>query len=492
MVVKMKKRVCGLIDKINSLSLPVKASLAFMMCSFLQRGISTLTTPIFTRLLSTEQYGYYNIFNSWLEIIGVFTTLKLAGSVFTQALVKFNDKRDDITSSTAGLGTFTSIIVLVLYLLFKNQINQLLGIDTFMMLCIIAASWASLIFELWASRERVDYKYKSLVVLTIFTSIAKPVSGIIAILCTSQYKAEARILSLVLVELISYIGIFVLFFKKSKKIYDKELWKYSLSLNIPLIPHYLTRTILNQCDKIMIKSMIGYASVGIYGLAHNLAWMITLVTTSVLNTLNPWLFQKIKSKEFDSINKVTVPVLAMVAITCLLLICVAPEVVSIFAPDSYYEAIWVIPPLVISVYFLFMYSLFAAFEFYYEKSFFLMIASTIGGILNIILNYFLIKSFGYISAAYTTLFCYMFYAVAHYICMKMIIKKNLNNIIIYDVKYIVFITLLLFVISFGMMMIYKNIILRYIIVFISFIILYYKRKFIVDLIKQLKKKNKKS
>ena len=63
-------------------------------------------------------------------------------------------------------------------------------------------------------------------------------------------------------------------------------------------------------------------------------------------------------------------------------------------PKDYYEAIWLIPPLVASVFFMFIYNIFAVFEYYYEKSSFLMIASTVGGVLNIILNYFFIKKFG--------------------------------------------------------------------------------------------------
>ncbi len=482
---KLKLQLKKIKFKIDNLSLPVKASLAFMLCSFLQRGISTLTTPIFTRLLTTEQYGYYNIFNSWLEIISVFTTLKLAGSVFTQALVKFDKKKDELTSSTAGLGTLLTLISIGIYLIFQKQINKFFGMSTLIMLCIFVASWATLIFELWAARQRVEYKYKDLVALTIFTSIAKPVLGIVAIICTPYHKAEARIISLVLVELVSYIGLFILFFKKNKNLYNKELWKYSLSLNIPLIPHYLTRTILNQSDKIMIQWMIGFASVGIYGLAHNLAWMMTLVTTAILNTLNPWLFQKIKSKKFKDIGNITIPILVSIAILCFILICIAPELVEIFAPKSYYEAIWVIPPLVISVYFLFMYSLFSAFEFYYEKSGFLMIASTIGGILNIILNYIFIRKYGYIAAAYTTLFCYMFYAVAHYCCMKVIIKTNLNNVKVYKTKYILLITILLFIISFMMMSIYEYKIMRYIILLFITSIIIIKRRFFTNLMKKI-------
>ena len=103
-------------ERFKGLSTPVKASLAFMICSFMQRGISTLTTPIFTRLLNTEQYGYYTIFTSWLEIVSVFTTLKLAGSVFTQALVKFDDERDVLTASTASLGTTITCLITLIYL----------------------------------------------------------------------------------------------------------------------------------------------------------------------------------------------------------------------------------------------------------------------------------------------------------------------------------------------------------------------------------------
>lgn len=488
----LKHQIKNWKSKIDNLSVPVKASLAFMLCSFLQRGISTITTPIFTRLLSTEEYGYYNIFNSWLEIIGVFTTLKLAGSVFTQALVKYEEKRNELTSSTAGLGTALSIIIYIIYFIYRNSINKLLGMNTLIMSCIFIASWATLIFELWAARERVEYKYKALVTLTIITSIAKPVLGIIAILLSQKHKAEARIVSLVVVELLSYIGIFITFLKKSKKLYDKKLWQYSLSLNIPLIPHYLTRTILNQSDKIMIQYMIGYSCVGIYGLAHNLAWMITLVTSSILSTLNPWIFQKIKSKSLEDIGKITIPILLVIAAVCMVLVCLAPELVIVFAPKSYYEAIWLIPPLVISVFFMFMYSLFAAFEFYYEKSFFLMIASTIGGVLNIILNYYTINKFGYIAAAYTTLFCYLFYAISHYFCMKKIIKDNLNSARVYNINYIILISILLFITCFGLMLIYNYPLIRYSILLIILLIVWLKKNAIIKLFKSIKIKKVKT
>ena len=101
--------------------------------------------------------------------------------------------RDELSASTAGLGTTITIFTYCIYLPFHSHINHLLGMNTLIITCIFVASWATLMFELWADRQRNEYAYKPLVVLTIITSISKPLFGVIAILATQKYKAEARI-----------------------------------------------------------------------------------------------------------------------------------------------------------------------------------------------------------------------------------------------------------------------------------------------------------
>lgn len=470
--------------------LPVKASIAFMICNFLQRGISTLTTPIFTRLLDTEQYGFYSIFNSWIDIVSVFTTLRLGGGVFTQALVKYDKDRNKYASSTAGLGTAISLIALFVYLIFRSFFNSLMDTNTFLMVCIIVASWASLMFELWSSEKVVDYDYKPLVVLTIITSMAKPLMGIVAILLTPfNLHAYARILSLVLVEVAAYSWIIFFFLRRNKTFYSKKMWRYSLSLNVPLIPHYLTRTVLNQCDRIMIKSMVGYSSAGIYSLAYNLAWMLSLFSNAILNSFNPWIYKRIKNSEFKRLRNTSYAILILVAILGLGLIAFAPEIVKIFAPTDYYDAIWVIPPVTASVFFLFMYSLFADFEFYFEKTKIMSVVSAIGGVLNVVLNFFCIKAFGYIAAGYTTLICYITFALAHYFATRKIQKEYLNNEKVYNPWIILAISATFLVLSFAMMITYKMIVIRYSIIVLSLFVLIIKRNMIIKVIKTIRSKN---
>ena len=97
--------ITGLLKKYRGIPVQVKASFWFLICAFLQKGISMLTTPIFTRLLSTAEYGQYNVFNSWLSIVTIFVSLDLAAGVYTQGLIKFEPERKVYSSSLQGLTT---------------------------------------------------------------------------------------------------------------------------------------------------------------------------------------------------------------------------------------------------------------------------------------------------------------------------------------------------------------------------------------------------
>ena len=75
----------------KELSAPLKSTFWALICGILQKGVNVITTPIFTRLLSTSEYGQYNVFNSWLQITTIIVSLNISAGVFHQGLVKFED-----------------------------------------------------------------------------------------------------------------------------------------------------------------------------------------------------------------------------------------------------------------------------------------------------------------------------------------------------------------------------------------------------------------
>lgn len=480
-----------ILKKYKSLPVQVRASLWFFICSFLQKGISTITTPIFTRLLNTAEYGQYNVFNSWYGIISIFVALRLSMGVYAQGLVKFEEERDKFSSSLQGLTLTLCCAWTIVYILFHNIINDLLKLTTVQMLALLMMVWTSAVFEFWAAEKRVTYNYKSLVVLTLIVSLAKPIIGIVFVL-HAEDKVTARILGLALVELAGYYFLFFVQMRRGKQFFSKKFWKYALKFNLPLIPHYLSMTVLNSSDRIMIGSMVGEGEAGIYSLAYSIAMIMTLINTSLSSTIGPWMYQKIKANRVQDISKIAYITLFIVAAANIVLIAFAPEAVTIFAPKEYHDAIYCIPPVALSVFFMFMYDLFAKFEFYYEKTPYIMVASMIGAVTNIILNYICIKAFGYIAAAYTTLACYILFDIMHYKFMRRVCKEHLDNVKVYNMKVIVGISIAFATLGFVYLATYKHIAARYGLTSILIILTIWKRELIAGKVKEIlaiRKKN---
>ena len=51
-----------------------KSGIWYIVANFLTAASSFLITPVFTRLLTREQYGVYNNFTSWQSIFAILCT----------------------------------------------------------------------------------------------------------------------------------------------------------------------------------------------------------------------------------------------------------------------------------------------------------------------------------------------------------------------------------------------------------------------------------
>ena len=98
----------SILRKYRSLPVQVKASLWFVVCSFLQRGISVITTPIFTRVLSTDDYGMFSVFQSYFTVLVIVATLYVHMGVINNAFVKMHYSNEKIVSSFQSLSLVIS------------------------------------------------------------------------------------------------------------------------------------------------------------------------------------------------------------------------------------------------------------------------------------------------------------------------------------------------------------------------------------------------
>ena len=212
-----------------------------------------------------------------------------------------------------------------------------------------------------------------------------------------------------------------------------------------------------------------------------------IVTTSINNALVPWQYEKLDKKEYKRLDDTMFAIFCFVSACSVLLTCMAPELMRILADEEYYEGLYVIPSVAIGLLFSFIYTLYANIEFYYNANKFSMCISVAGAALNIVLNYIGIRIFGYIAAAYTTLICFVLFALGHYIYTMKCIKKADKNTENFRIKRLVILSVA--VISFGVLIsfTYEHFILRYCIILVVGGLLFWKRKVLINTLKSIKK-----
>ena len=425
-----------IVEKYRSLSPAVKASFWFAVSNFLQRGISMLTTPIFTRVLTTEDFGTVSLYQSWNNLFIIVATLNLSGGVFNNGMVKYKDDKDEFTSSIMGLSTCFTLLILLIVNVFSRAFVSLTSLPIYILDFMLFSYVFMAAQQFWTVEKRFQYDYKPVILITFLNAFLTPTVSLIAIFNSSR-PAEARILSIILVQVLLGIGFFVFIFKRCAKPYNRKYWAYALGFNIPLIPHYLSNYVLSGSDRIMIEKMCGVESTALYSLGYTLATVMYLVTGAINNSFIPWTYQKMKNGEYKKIKSTANQLVVAIGLVCICMMLFAPEIVWIMGSEKYRDAVYVIPPVAASVLFTFIYSLFGNIQFYFENTGKVAIASTITAISNILLNAIFIRIYGYVAAAYTTLFCYALYALIHYLFMKRECKKRKIEDSIYDIRLIV-------------------------------------------------------
>lgn len=477
-----------LFDKYKTLPDPVRASLWFIVSGFLQKGISFLTTPVFTRLMSEEAYGQYSAYHSWLNIFSVAVSLNLAAGVYTRGLVKNEDKADAFSSAMVSLSTVCISIGFLICMVFKNVISDLTGISGFLLVVMFAEIWSTAVFQFWSNKQRVNYKYKGLVLLTlVYVLLSQLVPIVIIYLNTDGDQAFIRAASVAFTGVVLFTPLFLSFIRKDKRLFNREYWKYALAFNLPLVPHYLSQIVLNESDRIMIKSLCGADFTGYYSVAYSLAMVMLVFSNSISGVMNPWIYKSIKSDSYQRIGRISYSVLAVIALINSVLVTVAPEALSFIAPENYREALWVIPPVTASVYFMFLYNLFATFEYYYEKTHYVMLSSVLSAAANIILNYLFIPKYGFVAAGYTTLICHAAVSLLHYAFMVRTCRKHIGKTKIYNAG-IIFAIGAAFVLYCGFMMaLYPYAAVRYCTLVILGVACFVMRKKLINIFTELKK-----
>lgn len=446
--------------KYKQMPLPAKASMWFVVCSVIQKGMAFITTPIFTRLMTPDEYGTVSIFNSWHSILTMVLTLQLSSGVFNKAMIKYEEKRDEYTSSMLFFTSCITIGGFLIYAVFHSQFNEMFDLDTVLSSAIFVEIFFTEAISFWSIRHRFEYEYKSVIGYTLLSNIVGTIVSMGLVIILPEHRVYARIGGTLLVHIAIYSVLYVKIMLKGRCFVWKSAWRYALGYNIPLIPHYLSHQVLSQADRIMINNYCGGTYTAMYTIAYQIAMVLNIVTIAICNSFTPWVYQKLRDKTNKEIGGLTLKIIIATGIVCFFFTLFGPEFILFMGGPEYKEAIWVVPPVCMSILFIMIYSLVSTVSFYYERTRAIMLSSCIVAAANLGLNALFIPIFGMAAAGYTTLVCYILFSGIHFVLVAKICKnENVDNP--FEWKKIWLVGVVFIALSIFNSFLYKNDYLRY-------------------------------
>ena len=139
--------------------LPARASLWYIVSSAVARGVGVMGTPIFTRLLSAEEYGLFPLYNTWLTLFGAVFTLELGAGALTRALQRYGDEENRLVSAALGLCLTLTLIGGAVYLALPYP-SRLTGLGRGVGFIMILHVLFNTVVGLYTAQERYRYSYR--------------------------------------------------------------------------------------------------------------------------------------------------------------------------------------------------------------------------------------------------------------------------------------------------------------------------------------------
>ena len=450
----------------------VISMITYLIANVIGMAVSLIALPILTNLLSTAEMGIATSFITLKNIVTIIILLAMYISIDKMYItIKNTNERYKYLSSIYIFSSIAAVVIYILYVIFQKPLNKVLGFDTKMMtlmfiMCILI-NGCTLMVANWNFCNKAKYTF----LYNLFVSPISQILSIILVLILPSEKYLGRIIGVDFFNITLGLICGIVIIKKGKMAFEKKYIKESLQISLPMIPHLLSQIFLSSCDLLMIKSIVGEASAGIYSVAYTIANILYTISLQIFKPWSPWVYRRIENKETDSIKENSKLIMHIVWIFCIGIFTVAPELIKLFINSEYGEASLIVPPICLGIFFQMMYTFFYDIEYYHKKNKQIAVFSVVTAIINIILNYVAINIWGYQAAAYTTIISYMILCLLHYFGMKKIDKTQY-----YDLKTLITLSLALILITMANVIFNNSIFIRYSILVISgiYILIIYK------------------
>jgi O-antigen/teichoic acid export membrane protein len=384
-----------------------KAFGIYTFSTFLKSAIPFLLLPIITKYLTPEDYGIANFYQVVLRLV---SGIIMLGVPACCTIFYFKHKQQEypnlILNAIVSPVIFT-LILLVISFLMIDTLYPIFELNRYWIIFIAPFAFLYLFPEITFTTLRnqekpIKYSIYNLSQILIHFSI----TTILVVIFKFDWLG---ILLGILISLLVINFSSLTYLLNNHLIggnLNRKLVKYVFFLGSPLVLQRIGGLLINKSDALFISVMLGKDVLGIYAVGYQIGMVVLLFQDAIGKAWRPHVFKKLNSGHLSDkikIVKQSYVLMGVYLIIPVLLYFASPYIFKLFINERYHESIIIAPLIALGYSFLGMYKLVTLYIFYMKKTGLLSSFTLINGSLNIVLNYFFIKTFGVLGAAYATI-----------------------------------------------------------------------------------------
>ena len=432
----------------------------FVVSNFASKLLIFLLLPLYTNVLSTEEYAVADLITTTINLIFPVLTLSITEATLRFAFDK-NVKKNEVLSSSVMFIIISTIIVICVKPLVAGISSTLYQHWGYFIVCYFVTS----AYNTFSYFSRGCDKTKVFAVSGIVHSVFLVGCNILFLL-VFHWGLDGYLLSMIISYFASafYILMLAPFYKELLHFrLNVSLIKEMLNYSIPMIPTIIAWWFMQTSDKYMIIWKLGLAQSGIYSVSYKIPSILTIVSSLFTQAWQISAISNYGEKDNQSfVGNVYVFFNMVSVLSCAVLITSSKILGSVLFAKDYFIAWKCVPVLLIAYVFSGLSGFLASNFTAAKKTKFLFVSTSIGAMINVLLNLFLIERVGIIGAAYTTFIGFFVTWI-----MRLYVSQKLVKIDIPYIKHIIMYLILMF----DAVYMYNEFPLYYIVSIIAFIAL---------------------
>ena len=390
-------------------------------------GFGIITLPIFTRILSVEDYGIISIFLYTNSVLSVVFSLGIGQPINRYYYEKKQDFGSFLFTAILFLFLF-QIAVFILGILLLEQLESLVGLSRNLFLLAMCTSFFSPLVRAYQNLNIAMERSSSYSKFNIIRRMVLFAGSIMLIYVLPIEPYYSRVIGELFI-----IPFFLYSFIQLRRIFTLSISlkhiKYILKLCIPLYPPMLAGVIFGQVDRVIINKYLGLTDTGLYSYAYTIGTLSGIFIVSISSSWTPKFMHYLKDKRFSLINNMTGLIIMLYCILIVSLILFCQEISLVLAPDTFQAGIIVTPIVLFASFFSSHETIYTNYVLFKKKLLFIMALITILiGMLKFGLNILLIPKFGYIAASYSLIICYIVRLSGNYWLAKYLIGDSIYKL----------------------------------------------------------------